>query len=66
MDPATTDAFSIALVYAGLDQRPEALSLLERAVKARSGSVRYLKVDARLDNLRGEPRFKALLEEVGL
>ena len=66
MDPATTDAFSIALVYAGLDRRPEALSLLERAVKARSGSVRYLKIDARLDNLRGEPRFKALLTEVGL
>jgi len=65
-DGAAMDSFSIALVYAGLDERPEALDLLERAFKEHSGSVRYLKIDARLDNLRGEPRFKALLKEVGL
>jgi len=61
-----TDPYYIALVYAGLDERAKALELLENAVRARSGSVRYLKIDARLDNLRAEPRFKALLAEVGL
>lgn len=63
---APTDPYYIALVYAGLDERAKALELLESAVQARSGSVRYLKIDARLDNLRAEPRFKALLAEVGL
>jgi len=63
---APPDAFFIALVYAGLDDRPQALDQLERAVREHSGSVRYLKIDSRLDNLRAEPRFKALLAEVGL
>jgi hypothetical protein len=42
------------------------LDWLQRAVDARSGFVRYLFVEPRLDPLRDNPRFVALLERVGL
>jgi Flp pilus assembly protein TadD len=63
----TTDvAFYAALVHAGLDETDAALTALERAVEERSGSVRYLKIDPRLATLRNEPRFRQLMERVGL
>jgi len=58
--------FFVALVYAGLGETENALDWLERAVDARSGSVRYLEVEPRLATLRSEPRFRKLLERVGL
>jgi hypothetical protein len=42
------------------------LGWLERAVDERSGSVRYLKIDPRLAGLRDEPRYRQLIERVGL
>jgi Flp pilus assembly protein TadD len=62
----TDVAFFVALVYAGLEDKDEALRWLERAVEARSGSVRYLKMEPRLVSLRGEPRYRQLMERVGL
>ncbi|MGH9370214.1 MAG: TPR end-of-group domain-containing protein [Vicinamibacterales bacterium] len=59
-------AFFFALLHAGLDEKPQALSWLEKAYKERSGSIRYLKVEPRLDRLRGEPRFQELMRRVGL
>jgi tetratricopeptide (TPR) repeat protein len=59
-------SFFIALVYAGLGETEEALTWLERAVDARSGSVRYLKMETRLAGLRDEPRYRRLMERVGL
>jgi Tfp pilus assembly protein PilF len=59
-------AFYAALICTGLEDRATALTWLERAVDARSGSARYLKVDPRLAGLRGEPRFRRLMERVGL
>ena len=65
---ADTDdvAFFVALIYAGLKDTDAALTWLERAVDARSGSVRYLKVDPRLAGLRQEPRYRKLMQRVGL
>ncbi len=58
--------FFFALVYAGLDDKPKALEWLENAYKEKSGSVRYLKMEPRLQNLRNEPRYTALMKKIGL
>jgi TolB-like protein/Flp pilus assembly protein TadD len=63
----TTDAaFFVALIYAGLGEADDAFQWLDRAVTERSGSVRYLKIDARLEGLRQDPRYASLIERVGL
>ena len=59
-------AFFAALICAGLKDTDAALTWLERAVEERSGSVRYLKIDPRLAELRDEPRYRKLMERVGL
>jgi hypothetical protein len=62
----TDVAFFAALICAGLKDTDAALTWLERAVKERSGSVRYLKIDPRLAGLRHEPRYRELMQQVGL
>jgi hypothetical protein len=62
----TDAAFYAALVCAGLEDTDAALGWLERAVEERSGSVRYLRIDPRLAALRDEPRYRVLMERVGL
>jgi TolB-like protein/tetratricopeptide (TPR) repeat protein/class 3 adenylate cyclase len=57
---------NIALVYNGLGDRDEALSLLERACEERDVRLTLLKVDPRWDSLRGNPRFVAILKRIGL
>jgi len=63
---APVDAGQIALVYAGLGQNQEALTQLEQAYQKHSSMMTWLKVDARFDSLRQEPRFQALMRSVGL
>src|SRR5258705_2218589 len=58
--------FFFALVYAGLNDKEKALEWLENAYKEKSGSVRYLKMEPRLQNLRNEPRYAALMKKIGL
>ena len=58
--------FFIALVYAGLNDKEKALEWLENAYKEKSGSVRYLKMEPRLQSLRNEPRYTALMKKIGL
>jgi eukaryotic-like serine/threonine-protein kinase len=55
-----------ARMYAALGDKARALSLLERACQEGSPTVVWLKVDPRYDSLRSEPRFKALLVQLGL
>jgi tetratricopeptide (TPR) repeat protein len=57
---------NIALVYNGLGERDEALSLLERACDERDVRLTLLKVDPRWDSFRGNPRFVAILKRIGL
>ena len=63
---APVSAFFFALVHAGLDEKQEALNWLEKAYQERSGSIRYLKIEPRLNRLRAEPRFQELMRRVGL
>jgi len=58
--------FYLVLVYVGLGEKATALDWLEKAYQAHSGSVRYLKVDRRLEPLRSEPRYQDLMRRVGL
>ncbi len=50
--------------YLGLGNEEQALSELERAYDERSWLVALLKVDPLLDELRGQPRFQALLQRL--
>ncbi len=59
-------AYDIALVCIGLGWNEQALEYLARAHQERSGWITYLKVDPRLDPLRGDVRFVDLLRRVRL
>lgn len=61
-----TAAFFLALVYTALGRTDDAFSALNVALQQRSGSIRYLKVEPRLDPLRADVRFKELLRKAGL
>jgi TolB-like protein len=52
-------------IQAALGLRDEALSSLESAVDQRSERILWLRVDPRVDGLRHEPRFAALLQRIG-
>lgn len=56
----------IAIIYAALGNTDEAFRWLERAYTERDEDMCLLKVDPRLDSLRGDPRFLSLLQRVGL
>ncbi|MCA1816686.1 MAG: winged helix-turn-helix domain-containing protein [Acidobacteria bacterium] len=58
--------YYLALIHAALGERDEALAHLERAYEERDGSLPLVKVDRRLDGLRGEPALQRLIERVGL
>jgi TolB-like protein/Flp pilus assembly protein TadD len=55
----------VAQVELALGEREAALASLERAADERSPHLSYIAVEPRLDGLRGEARFQALLARVG-
>ena len=57
---------NIARIYAGIGEKQKVLDLLEKAVDDRDTGLTFLKVVPQWDALRQEPRFKALLERIGL
>ncbi len=62
-------AYDVAVVYAGLGEKEQALEWLEKEYHARHerpSDMVYLGVDPHLDPLRSDPRFKDLLRRVGL
>jgi TolB-like protein/DNA-binding winged helix-turn-helix (wHTH) protein/Flp pilus assembly protein TadD len=61
VDPGT-----FALAFAGMGDKGQALACLEKAYAQRSGGLTSLKVDPAYDPLRSDPRFKDLLQRVGL
>lgn len=60
------DPINLSMVYVGVGQWDRALEGLRRAARERSPSLVFLKVDPTLDPLRTDPRFKALLRELGI
>lgn len=59
-------ADELGSLYARLGDPARALGWLEESYSARSARLTHLKVDARYDNLRDDPRFQDLLRRVGL
>ena len=59
-------SYHLALIYVGLGEKEQALNLLEKAYEERYPWLIHLSVEPRLDPLRSEPRFKALLSRIGL
>jgi serine/threonine protein kinase len=57
--------YEIATTYLGLGQVDEAFQWLEKGYEQRSVCMIFLKVDPRLDSLRNDPRFAALMGKVG-
>jgi serine/threonine protein kinase/Tfp pilus assembly protein PilF len=59
--------YDFAVIYAGLGEKDQAITWLNRAYGERSYYMPvYLTTDARLDSLRSDPRFADLLRRVGL
>lgn len=59
--------YDVATIYAGLDDKEQALVWLEKAYEDRSGWLAWwLKVDPKFDMLRSDPRFHNLLQRIGL
>jgi tetratricopeptide (TPR) repeat protein len=57
--------YDVALVYAGLNDKEQALAWLERAYAARFGWLIWINVEPKWDFLRDEPRFQSLLLGLG-
>jgi hypothetical protein len=58
--------YYFALIHGALGEKDEAFEYLEKAYETRDGNLPMLKVDQRLDGLRGDPRFADLLWRTGL
>jgi hypothetical protein len=57
--------YDVAVIHAGLGERDRALAGLEKSLAAHDPESMILPVDPRLDSLRGDPRFAALLRKMG-
>ncbi len=58
--------YHIAIIYAGLGDKNQALAWLEKAYEERDQWLIWLKVEPMVDSLRSDPRFQDLLRRVGL
>jgi serine/threonine-protein kinase len=52
--------------HAWRGERDEAFEWLERAFEQRAGGISEIGADLRMRNLRGDPRFAALLQKMNL
>jgi TolB-like protein/Tfp pilus assembly protein PilF len=57
-------AYSFALMYLALGDKERAIDELERGYRERGVGVFWVKVNPLLDDLRGNPRFEALVAKV--
>jgi tetratricopeptide (TPR) repeat protein len=59
-------AAAIALIYGRLGDLDNAFRWLERAVETRSSFLLFIKVSPRADPFRSDPRYRELLQRIGL
>ncbi len=59
-------AYVIAEIYAGLEDKEQALFWLEKAYRERSWWLIYIAINPRFDNLRSDSRFTNLVQRVGV
>ena len=58
--------YTFAVIHIGLGDKAEALNWLEKHMSARSETANTYAVAPELDDLRSEPRFKAMLKRMNL
>ena len=64
--PETAAWYYLALAHIALGERAEALRALEGDYDRRSAEILFIAVDPMMDNLRADPRFRALLVRMKL
>ena len=67
-DPLVIDQVyrGLALVYAALGENDRAFECLEKSYERHEEALLSLKVDPKVDSLRSDPRFMALLKKIGI
>ncbi len=60
------DSYIIGLVHAALGEKDQAFEWIEKAFRAKSEDLLFIKVDPKADILRSDPRFANLLHRLGL
>ena len=58
--------YSIAQIHARLQEKDQALSWLEQALKEHDCKLSYLKVDPVFDEIRADPRFQQVVSRLGM
>jgi hypothetical protein len=58
--------YAIATIYVGLGEKDLALAWLQKAVADRSIPLPFLKTDEEFASLRSDPRYRELLNRIGL
>jgi tetratricopeptide (TPR) repeat protein len=58
--------YALALIYNALDEKDQAIAWLNKAFADRSRWLTWVKVEPMFDNLRSDPRFDAILRNMGL
>ena len=59
--------YTLATAYASLGEKEKAFQSLEKAYREKSPEISWhLRADVRIDNLRSDPRFQALLQRIAL
>jgi TolB-like protein/DNA-binding winged helix-turn-helix (wHTH) protein/Tfp pilus assembly protein PilF len=59
------DAAELVIAHLGMGEKEQALNWIEKGLSERSAAMAWLKVDPVYDPLRSEPRFRALLRQIG-
>ena len=60
-----SSAYQVAEAYAWRGEKDKAFEWLERAYAQNDGGLSFFKVDPLIANLRGDPRFAALVKKMG-
>lgn len=58
--------YEIATVYVGLGDKDAAFRQLEKSVEDRADCLPWVKADPKIDPLRSDPRYAALMRKIGL
>jgi TolB-like protein/Flp pilus assembly protein TadD len=56
--------YGMALIFAGINDREQAIHWLQKAYEDRSHWLVWLNIDPRFDNVRSDPRFAELLRRI--
>ena len=58
--------YNIAVIYAQLGDKTQAIAWLEQAYKQRDSKLTYIKIEPAFDQVRSAPQFQNLVRRVGL